>query len=107
MTFHVVVGAGPPHPRIELVAADATTQLTPLTEGAATLINCASPPYDRLPEEAGAGLVNLSNTYGYGPVDGQQADDLPLRPTVMDWSRTAATFDLKPTPLDDVLREMS
>jgi hypothetical protein len=30
---------------------------------------------------------------------------LYLRPSVMDWTRTAATFDLKPTPLDDVLRE--
>jgi nucleoside-diphosphate-sugar epimerase len=80
MTFHVVVGAGPvgtatalllandgddvrvitrrgtgpSHPRIELVAADATTQLTSLTEGAATLINCAMPPYDRWPEETPA-----------------------------------------------------
>jgi nucleoside-diphosphate-sugar epimerase len=123
MTFHVVVGAGPvgtatallladagddvrvvtrrgtgpPHPRIELVAADATTQLTPFTEGAATLINCASPPYHRLPEEtpvlanalltaaekSGASYLNLSNTYGYGPVDGPQTDDLPLRPTTI------------------------
>lgn len=123
MTFHVVVGAGPTgtatalqlastgddvrvitrrgtgpsHPRVELVAADATTQLTPLTEGAATLINCAAPPYNRLPEEtpalsaalvaaaekSGAGYVNLSNTYGYGPVEGPQTDDLPLRPTTI------------------------
>jgi nucleoside-diphosphate-sugar epimerase len=29
------------------------------------------------------------------------------RPSVLDWSRTAATFDLKPTPLDDVLRELA
>jgi nucleoside-diphosphate-sugar epimerase len=27
------------------------------------------------------------------------------RESVMDWSNTATTFDLKPTPLDDVLRE--
>lgn len=123
MTFHVVVGAGPTgaatalllaesgddvrvvtrrgtgpsHPKIELVAADATTQLTPLTADAATLINCAAPPYHRIPEEtpalaaallaaaeqAGASYLNLSNTYGYGPVDGPQTDDLPLRPTTI------------------------
>jgi nucleoside-diphosphate-sugar epimerase len=93
-------GTGPSHERIELVAADATTQLTPLTpltSGAATLINCASPPYDRLPEEtpalsaallaaaekSGAAYLNLPNTYGYGPVDGPQTDDLPMRPTTI------------------------
>jgi nucleoside-diphosphate-sugar epimerase len=32
---------------------------------------------------------------------------LYLRPTVVDWSRTAATFDLKPTPLDEVLAELA
>jgi len=123
MTFHVVVGAGPTgtatallladagddvrvvtrrgtgpaHPRIELVAADATRDLTPLTEGAATLVNCAMPPYDRWPEETpalsdallaaaektGASYVNLSNIYSYGPVDGPQTPDLPLRPTTI------------------------
>jgi nucleoside-diphosphate-sugar epimerase len=125
MTFHVVVGAGPTgtataqqlaesgddvrvvtrrgtgpaHARIELVAADASNAgtLTALAEGAATLINCASPPYNRLPEETpalsdallaaaertGAGYVNLSNIYGYGPVDGPQSDDLPMRPTTI------------------------
>jgi len=123
MTFHVVVGAGPTgtatatllaetgddvrvvtrrgtgptHPRIELVAADATTRLTELAGGAASVINCAMPPYDRWPEETpalsaalltaaertGATYVNLSNTYGYGPVDGPQTDDLPMRPTTI------------------------
>lgn len=29
------------------------------------------------------------------------------RPAVMDWSETATAFDLKPTPLDDVLRELA
>jgi nucleoside-diphosphate-sugar epimerase len=29
------------------------------------------------------------------------------RPMVLDWSDTATTFDLKPTPLDDVLRELA
>jgi len=119
MTFHVVVGAGPTgtatalllastgddvrvvtrrgtgpsHPRIELVAADATTQLTELSRGAATIINCAMPPYHRWPEETpalsaalvtaaaetGAAYVNLSNTYAYGPAD-ELTPDLPLRP---------------------------
>lgn len=123
MTFHVVVGAGPTgtatallladagddvrvvtrrgtgpaHPRVELVAADASTGLTPLAEGAATLINCAMPPYDRWPEETpalsaallaaaeatGAAYLNLSNNYGYGPVEGVQTADLPLRPTTI------------------------
>jgi len=123
MTFHVVVGAGPTgtstarllaesgdevrvvtrrgtgpsHPRIELVAADARAGLTGLTEGAATLINCANPAYDRWPEETpalsesllqaaertGAGLVNLSNVYGYGPAASPLSADLPMRPTTI------------------------
>lgn len=125
MTFHVVVGAGPTgtaaalqfaesgddvrvvtrrgsgpdHPRIELVAADASDadRLTELARGAATLVNCANPAYDRWPEETpalshalltaaertGAGYVNLSNVYGYGPVEGPARDDLPLRPTTI------------------------
>jgi nucleoside-diphosphate-sugar epimerase len=123
MTFHVVVGAGPTgtatalqlaelgddvrvitrrgtgpvHPRIELVAADATTRLTELAAGAATTINCAMPAYDRWPEETpalsaallsaaektGAAYVNLSNPYSYGPVDGPLTDDLPMRPTTI------------------------
>jgi nucleoside-diphosphate-sugar epimerase len=123
MTFHVVVGAGPTgtatalllaesgddvrvvtrrgtgpaHPRIELAAADATSELADLATGAATLINCAMPPYTRWPEEApalsaalvnaaertGAGYVNLSNVYAYGPADGPLTADLPLRPTTV------------------------
>jgi nucleoside-diphosphate-sugar epimerase len=123
MTFHVVVGAGPTgtatalllastgddvrvvtrrgtgpsHPRIELVAADATVSLTELSRGAATIFNCAMPPYNRWPEETpalssalieaasstGAAYVNLSNGYGYGPHDGPLTADLPLRPTTI------------------------
>ncbi|MBP2326563.1 nucleoside-diphosphate-sugar epimerase [Kibdelosporangium banguiense] len=125
MTFHVVLGAGPTgtatalrlaesgddvrvitrrgtgpsHARIELVAADASNAdtLTALAEGAATLINCAAPAYNRWPEETpalsaallgaaertGAGYVNLSNIYGYGSVDGSLSDDLPMRPTTI------------------------
>jgi nucleoside-diphosphate-sugar epimerase len=88
-------GTGPSHDRIELVAADATTRLTELAAGAATIINCAMPPYHRWPEETpalsaalvsaasetGAAYVNLSNVYGYGPVDGLLTPGLPLRPT--------------------------
>jgi nucleoside-diphosphate-sugar epimerase len=90
-------GSGPSHPRVELVAADATTHLTGLSEGAATIFNCAMPPYNRWPEETpalsaalldaaektGAAYVNLSNAYGYGPVDGPLTDDLPMRPTTI------------------------
>lgn len=123
MTFHVVVGAGPTgtatalllastgddvrvvtrrgtgpsHPRIELVAADATRSLTELSLGATTIFNCAMPPYDRWPEETpalsaallaaaaetGAAYVNLSNAYGYGPHDEPVTPDLPLRPTTV------------------------
>lgn len=32
---------------------------------------------------------------------------LYLRPSTLGWSRTAATFDLKPADLDDVLRELA
>jgi nucleoside-diphosphate-sugar epimerase len=125
MTFHVVVGAGPTgtatalqfaesgddvrvitrrgtgpsHPRIELVAANASDadRLTELSRGAATIVNCAMPSYDRWPEETpalsqalltaaertGAGYVNLSNTYGYGPVASPAPDDLPMSPTTI------------------------
>ncbi|BCJ54445.1 NAD-dependent epimerase [Actinoplanes sp. NBRC 14428] len=123
MTFHVVVGAGPTgtatalllaesgddvrvvtrrgtgpeHPRIELVAADATSGLAGLSRGATTLINCAMPAYHRWPEEVpalseallnaaertGAGYVNLGNPYSYGPADSPLTDDLPLRPTTI------------------------
>lgn len=133
MTFHVVVGAGPTgtataqllassgddvrvvtrrgtgpsHPRIELVAADATTQLTELSRGAATIINCAMPPYHRWPEETpalsdaliaaatetGAAYLNLSNAYSYGPVEDELTPDLPLRPTTIK-GRVRATMYL-------------
>src|SRR5690606_16595519 len=125
MTFHVVVGAGPTgtatalqlaatgheitmltrrgtgpdHPRITLTAGDAADPdlLTSVAEGAATIINCAAPPYHRVPEETpalsdslikaatrtGAGYLNLSNAYGLGPVDGVMTEDLPLRPTTI------------------------
>lgn len=92
-------GGGPEHPLIERIAADArdVTRLTELTDGATTLFNCATPAYDMLPvetpalaaalltaaERSGAGYVNLSNTYGYGPVDGHVTEDLPMSPTTI------------------------
>jgi nucleoside-diphosphate-sugar epimerase len=87
-------GAGPDHPNIELVAADATDtpRLIELVRNASTLFNCAMPPYDQWPtawpplaasllaaaEETGADYVMMGNAYGYGPVDGPITENLPL-----------------------------
>jgi nucleoside-diphosphate-sugar epimerase len=94
-------GGGPAHQLIEPIAADArdATRLTELAIGATTLFNCATPAYDLLPvetpaladalliaaERSGAGYVNLSNTYAYGPlVSGEpMTEDLPLSPTTI------------------------
>src|SRR5690349_9129107 len=70
-------GAGPVHPLIERVAADATDagRLAELATGAAALYNCASPAYNRWPidwpplaaalltaaERTGAVLATASN----------------------------------------------
>ena len=90
-------GAGPQHPRIELVAADATDaeRLTKLTAGAAVLYNCASPQYHQwftdwpplaaafltAAERTGAVLAAMSNLYGYGPVDGPITTKTPVAAT--------------------------
>jgi nucleoside-diphosphate-sugar epimerase len=90
-------GSGPVHEHIERVAADATdaVRLSELAAGAATVFNCAMPPYDRWPSEfpplsaavltaaerSGANYVLLGNDYGYGPVDGPFTEDLPMRPS--------------------------
>ncbi|GAA3032234.1 NAD-dependent epimerase/dehydratase family protein [Streptosporangium longisporum] len=92
-------GGGVEHPLVERVAADASDadSLTSLTEGAAALINCAAPPYDRWPEEfpalaaaqltaaerTGVGYVMLGNVYGYGPVHGPFTEELPMSPTTV------------------------
>ncbi|MFI6735331.1 NAD-dependent epimerase/dehydratase family protein [Nonomuraea sp. NPDC050451] len=94
-------GGGPEHPLIEPIAADArdAARLTELTSGATTLFNCATPAYDMLPvetpalaaalltaaERSGAGYVNLSNTYGYGPpAPGEpMTEALPMSPTTI------------------------
>lgn len=89
-------GHGPVHPLIERVAGDTTDAdgLTASAEGARTLINTTWPAYDRWPtdfppiaagvltaaERTGADYVSLSNTYGYGQVDGPMTENLPMRP---------------------------
>jgi nucleoside-diphosphate-sugar epimerase len=81
------------------VAADAAdrTRLTELAEGADAIYNCANPRYHRWPtdwppiaeallaaaEKTGAGLVTMSNLYGYGPVAGPMTEDLPLAATTV------------------------
>jgi nucleoside-diphosphate-sugar epimerase len=90
-------GAGPQHPAIERVTADATdqTRLTAIADGAAALYNCASPQYHQwftdwpplaaallsAAEHSGATLVTMSNLYGYGEVNGPIGPDTPLAAT--------------------------
>ncbi|BCB75307.1 NAD-dependent epimerase/dehydratase family protein [Phytohabitans flavus] len=90
-------GGGPNHPLIDKVAADATDtdRLTELTEGRATLITTAAPPYHRWPEQfpalsaslltaakrTGVAYVMLGNLYAYGPVSGPITPDFPLTAT--------------------------
>ncbi|GAA1620270.1 NAD-dependent epimerase/dehydratase family protein [Kribbella sancticallisti] len=77
-------GAGPDHPLIERVRADASDpgQLTEVAEGAATIFNCVMPPYDQwadlwpplatsllqTAERVRADYVMLGNAYAYGDV---------------------------------------
>ncbi|NJC14666.1 nucleoside-diphosphate-sugar epimerase [Micromonospora profundi] len=86
-------GAGPEHPGIERVAADAADadRLTTLASGAQVLYNCANPAYHRWPidwpplaaalltaaERSGAVLATVGNLYGYGPVDGPMTEQTP------------------------------
>jgi nucleoside-diphosphate-sugar epimerase len=90
-------GAGPEHPAIERVAADATDaeRLTELSAGAVALYNCANPQYHQwftdwpplaaalltAAERSGAVLAAMSNLYGYGPVDGPISQKTPLAAT--------------------------
>lgn len=87
-------GAGPDHPLIRRIGADASDadQLTNLTEGACAFYNCASPAYHRWPQEwpplnaailaaverTGAVLASYSNLYGYGPKCGVMSETTPL-----------------------------
>ena len=90
-------GAGPEHPAIERIAADAANpeRLAALTEGAAALYNTANPPYDRwltdwpplasslltTAERTGAVLASAATLYGYGPVTGPMTETTPLAGT--------------------------
>ncbi len=91
-------GRAPAVGGVRVAALDATdvTALTTLARGADALYNCANPPhYHRWAREwppvaaalleaatrSGAGLVTMSNLYGYGPVTGPITPDLPLAAT--------------------------
>ena len=90
-------GDGPDLPGVTVHRFDVGDgdRLAELAEGARTIVNCASPPYHRWPQEwpgltdalvraaerSGAALVNLSNLYAYGPTDGPMRPDQPLAPT--------------------------
>ena len=68
-------------------------QLATAVDGADVVYQCAQPAYHRWQEEfptlqagvidavatSGSLLVVVENLYGYGPVDGELTDDLPLR----------------------------
>ncbi len=90
-------GSGPTEPGIERVAADASdaARLRSLARGAATIFNCANPPfYGRWSSEwpplaasllgaaeaAGAGLVMVGNLYGYAPPSRPMRATDPLEP---------------------------
>jgi len=82
---------------VEHVAADATdvARIASLAVGAASIVNAASPPYDRWPElwpalhaaamgaaeRSGAVLVTAGNLYGYGEGSGVMTEATPLRST--------------------------
>lgn len=89
-------GTGPQHPRIELIAADASDAATLIrhSDGATALYQCAAPPYHRwsaefppladaslaAAEKTGAVLATVGNLYGYGAFDGPVNESHPLRP---------------------------
>ncbi|WP_030371024.1 NAD-dependent epimerase/dehydratase family protein [Streptomyces rimosus] len=97
-SVRVVTRSGrPAEPGIEQVALDAAVpeRLAEAAQGATALYNCASPPYhhwardwpplaasvNHAAEQTGAVLVLLGNLYGYGPVEGELTEDLPLAAT--------------------------
>jgi nucleoside-diphosphate-sugar epimerase len=90
-------GRGPGGAGVEAVRADAADveQLTSVSSGATAIINALNPPryttWERdwpplaqaalaAAERSGAGLVTVSNLYGYGLVDGPMREDRELRP---------------------------
>lgn len=97
-TVRVVTrSGGRTEPGIEHVALDAADpgRLTAAVRDAAAIHLCAAPPYQRwtrdwpplaaavnqAAEATGAVLVLLGNLYGYGPVQGEMTESLPLAAT--------------------------
>ena len=90
-------GNGPTHPQIEHRRVDAGNEqaLTEASSGASAILNCANPPYaswdtDWPPianailgaaKQTGAGVVTMSNLYGYGPKHQLMRADTPLDAT--------------------------
>lgn len=90
-------GAGPLHPRIERIRADAAdpAALLRAAAGAVVIFNAASPPYRRwasdwpplaasvlsVAEATGAVLVTVSNLYAYGPTDHAMTESNALAAT--------------------------
>jgi nucleoside-diphosphate-sugar epimerase len=84
-------GRGPSHPRISLIAVDASdaARLTEIASGAATVYNCANPKYTEweklwfpmndamiaAAKAAGAVYVITGNLYVYGPQPGGHMDE--------------------------------
>lgn len=90
-------GAGPSVDGVRRITCDASdiTALLAAAPDAVALYNCANPAYHRwsqdwppmaaamlgYAERTGAVLATCSNLYGYGPVNGQISEDLPLAAT--------------------------
>jgi nucleoside-diphosphate-sugar epimerase len=74
-----------------------------ITARFATLAGVPQPPVrDMTPLE-----LHLAMAADPLMIESAEMQYLYRRECVLDWSRTAAEFDLKPTPLDDVLRELA
>lgn len=89
-------GTDPQLPGVRAVAGDAAdaAALTRHARGAASIVNAMNPKYHqwaqdwppvaaallRAAEESGAGLVTVSNLYGYGRVDAPMTEQTPIRP---------------------------
>ena len=87
-------GTAPRHDGVRALALDVgdAEALRRASRGAASIVNCVSPPYHRwrqdwpplaaavlaAAQDSGAVLVTASNLYGYGPVDGAMTEDTPL-----------------------------
>ncbi len=89
-------GADPGIAGVRALALDATdgAALGAAARGSAAIVNAANPKYTRwdkdwppiatallaAAESSGAGLVTISNLYGYGKVDAPMTESTPLRP---------------------------